>query len=202
MPTPRIAGVRAPALEAAHAPLLDQPRAPLQRQGPHRLGAHRTPPIPLGGPGRRAVNQEKGANLRTSRAKFDDFKLHMESTAPNTATAASTCGDATKFRSAPKAAPALPRMGAIYSYCRARRRHAQDARRQVEVFDITLVGRTSRCVRDGTSSRRCRTSRHHRRRARQPRRRTRAVLPPGRPRRRHAVPEHHGRGAPLNRRTN
>ncbi len=96
------------------------------------------------------LNQEHGANLRTTR-KFDDFKLHFELNCPDGGNSGVYLRGRYEIQVAYEKEPDnFHSMGSIYGFIAP----SVDMPRkpgQWESFDATLVGRTLTLVRDGTT---------------------------------------------------
>jgi hypothetical protein len=99
------------------------------------------------------VNQEHGANLRTTR-KFDDFKLHFEVNCPDDANSGMYLRGRYELQLEYEKAGTEPPergMGSIYGRI-APSRELPRKPGQWETFDITLVGRTLTVARDGVTT--------------------------------------------------
>ena len=149
-----LAGVRAPAAQTESAEGVDRPRADLQRQGPHRLGAHRSAAanhwVAKDG---ELLNESKGANLKTTR-KFDDFKLHIEFNCPDEGNSGIYLRGRYEVQVEYEKVDANDKfhsIGSVYSMLAP----AVELPRKPgtwESFDITLVGRWLTVVRNGVKT--------------------------------------------------
>jgi hypothetical protein len=155
-------GGKTTSLSASRAPELNRP-APKAWSKPEALfnGRNLDGWEPIGDPAKshwtvqsgELVNQEHGANLRTTR-KFDDFKLHFEVNCPDGANSGMYLRGRYELQLEYEKAGTEPPergMGSIYG----RLAPSQELPRkpgQWETFDITLVGRTLTVARDGVTT--------------------------------------------------
>jgi hypothetical protein len=98
------------------------------------------------------VNEEKGANLKTTR-KFDDFKLHFEVSCPEHANSGFYLRGRyeVQLEFEPDDAPPERRNGSVYGRIAPK---ATGPRKpgEWETYDVTLVGRTLTVVRNGVTT--------------------------------------------------
>ena len=100
---------------------------------------------------RELINEEHGANLKTTR-KFEDFKLHFEVNCPENANSGFYLRGRYELQLEYEPADSAPpnrQMGSIYGRIAPKVMLPRKAG-QWETFDVTLVGRTVTVVRDGT----------------------------------------------------
>ncbi len=151
--TTPILGVRAPALKR------DAPRAWTTPE-PLFNGRNLDGWEPIGNPANShwvvedglLVNQERGANLKTTR-KFDDFKVHFEVNCPDRANSGFYLRGRYEIQLEYEPAPEPPEraMGSIYGRI-APKRNVPRTPGAWETFDVTLVGRMLTVVRNGVTT--------------------------------------------------
>ena len=99
------------------------------------------------------VNEQRGANLKTSRT-FDDFKLHFEVSCPERANSGMYLRGRYEIQlenEPPGVEPPERAMGSIYGRL-APKSPQQRKPGEWETFDVTLVGRTVTVVRNGVTT--------------------------------------------------